>query len=138
MFESTFEKCLIQPSIELIQLDIVYDSLDYTEYRVESALTESWIKHFSKVDSNIGKYLDLGSVFLSVYLKTSLKLCKFLSLLSFAWYARKPLNPKLPRHVMIWLWRTFRPRHFLVDQKFVCPTKILLHLNQIAVGVFQP
>ena len=29
MFESTFEKYLIQLSVELIQLDIVYDSLNY-------------------------------------------------------------------------------------------------------------
>ena len=31
MFESTFKKCLIQLSVELIQLDIVYDSLNYKE-----------------------------------------------------------------------------------------------------------
>ena len=61
MFETTFEKCLIQLSVELIQLDIVHDdSLNYTEYRVESALP--------RVESNIGKYLDLWSIFLSVYI----------------------------------------------------------------------
>ena len=38
MFESTFEKCLIQLSVELIQFDIVYYTLNYTDYRVESAL----------------------------------------------------------------------------------------------------
>ena len=49
MFQSTFEKCLIQLSVELIQLDIVYDSLNYTEYRVESALP--------RVESNIFRKL---------------------------------------------------------------------------------
>ena len=49
MFESTFEKCLIQLCVELIQLDIVYDSLNYTEYRVESALP--------RVESNIFRKL---------------------------------------------------------------------------------
>ena len=33
MFESTFDKCLIQLSVELILLDIVYDSLNYLHPR---------------------------------------------------------------------------------------------------------
>ena len=49
MFESTFEKCLIQLSVELIQLKIVYDSLNYSEYRVESALP--------RVESNLFRKL---------------------------------------------------------------------------------
>ena len=49
MFESTFEKCLIQLSVELIQLDIVYDSLNYTECWVESALPRVKSKIFRKL-----------------------------------------------------------------------------------------
>ena len=49
IFESTFEKGLMQLSVELIQLDIVYDSLNYTEYRVKSALP--------RVESNIFRKL---------------------------------------------------------------------------------
>ena len=43
MFESTFEKCLIQFSVELIQFDIAYDSLNYTENLLEISvkLTET-------------------------------------------------------------------------------------------------
>ena len=51
VFESSFEKCLIQLSVlELIQIDIVYDSLNYAKYRVESAL-------IPRVESNIFRKL---------------------------------------------------------------------------------
>ena len=43
------------------------DSTRYCVWFIELHGISGWIKYFSKVDSNIGKYLDLGSVFLSVY-----------------------------------------------------------------------
>ena len=49
MFESTFEKILIQLSVEQIQPDISCNSMNNTQYRVESALL--------RVESNIFRKL---------------------------------------------------------------------------------
>ena len=49
MFESTFEKCSIQLSVEPIQPDIPRNSMNHTSYRVESALP--------RVESNLFRKL---------------------------------------------------------------------------------
>ena len=49
MFELTFEKCLIQLSLEMIQPDNPCTSMNHTQYRVESALP--------RVESNICRKL---------------------------------------------------------------------------------
>ena len=44
MFESALEKCLIQLSVELIQLDISCNSMNHTQYRVESNIFRKLIQ----------------------------------------------------------------------------------------------
>ena len=49
MFESTFEKCLIQLSVELIQPDIPCHSMNHTQHRIESALPRVETNIFQKL-----------------------------------------------------------------------------------------
>ena len=64
MFESTFEKCLIQLSVELIQLDIVYDSLNYTLNQLYRELNETFLESWFKLREVSG----FGVCFFSVYI----------------------------------------------------------------------
>ena len=70
MFESTFEKYLIQLSVELILPDIPCNLMNHTQYRVELALPIVASNLFRKL-IQISENIWMGSVFLSVYSRLS-------------------------------------------------------------------